>query len=323
MPQISILVVTWNSAAVIGDCVDSLFAHVPTERFELILVDNASRDSAYLDAHAAGRPNVRIIRNPENYGYAKAVNIGARAAAGEYLVVLNPDMVFLSDPFPRLLAEMAGDPAIGAIGPLLQGADGRPQIEDFYPSLPSVAQFILLRSIFKRFPFAMPLARRFYHARIGETGVHVAEQIPGAFLLLRRGLFGDDTVLNEAYFIWMEDVDFCRRLRDMGLKAVVVADERITHLGGTSFAMQSVPWKRLMFTRSYLTYLRLHLGLGQYLVHASALAANAFLTVVFYPLTHARKGPSAVLNRLVLELKVLRMILGQGARTLAAKATGR
>ena len=262
MPQISVIVITWNSAAVLGDCLDSLFAHVPEDRFEAILVDNHSRDPAYLDRYG-DRKNVRVIRNPDNYGYAKAVNIGARAAAGEYVVVLNPDMVFLSDPFPRLLEEMAKDPAIGAIGPLLQGADGRPQIEDFYPSLPSTLQFILLRSIFKRAPFAMKLAMRFFHSRIGHTGVHAVEQIPGAFLLLRKGLFGDDTVLNEAFFIWMEDVDFCQRLRKMGLKAVVVADERITHLGGTSFAMQSIPWKRLMFTRSYLTYLRLHLPLAR------------------------------------------------------------
>jgi len=221
-------------------------------------------------------------------------------------------MVFFSTPFPRLLDELAKIPKIGAIAPLLQGPDGKPQIEDYYPSLPSTMQFIFLRSIFKRAPFAMAIALRWFHSKISPSGVHQVDQIPGAFLLFRKELFPDGMFLNEAYFIWMEDVDFCFRLKRDGLKAVVVADERVTHLGGTSFKMQSIPWKRLMFNQSYITYLGLHFKLLPYSVHMAVLALNALLTLVFYPWTHAWKGPKAVISRLALEAKVLFAIVRQG-----------
>lgn len=318
MPQISIVIVTWNSQEVLPGCVSSLFKYVAADQFELILVDNASREADYLEAYRSLQ-NVKILKNHENLGFSKAVNLGAIKAVGEFLLVLNPDIIFQSNPFPRLLQELKKDPEIGVIGPLLYGLDGCPQIENFYPTLPSISQFILLRSALMHLPFAIPLAMRFFHAQIGPRGVFYVEQIPGAFLLFRRSLFGSRPVLNEAYFIWMEDVDFCFEIRRMGKKSAVVADEKVTHIGGTSFQMQSVPWKRLMFTQSYLTYLSLHFPTFRYSVHIIVMALNALLILTMYPFSHYQKGPSAVISRMGLEAKVFWMILKSGAIGLIKK----
>lgn len=308
MPHFSIVIVTWNSQQVLGPCVDSIFRHLPPGTFEVVLVDNASRDGSYLDTFAE-RPGVIVVRNGDNLGYAKAVNIGLRRAAGDFRIILNPDMEFLSNPLPRLVAELRKDPSIGAIAPLLYGADGRPQIEHFYPDFPSVLQFVLLRSLLGKLGPMRRLAVRHLHARVGTSGMHFVDQIPGAFLMFHRDLFGGKAGLEEAYFIWMEDVDFCLRLRKAGLKAAVVADERILHIGGTSFKMVDVPRKKLMFTRSFMTFLDLHHGLGSYLAHAFLMSANSLAIAFLMTAVHLpRLSLKEAAGRVRLEAKVLGII---------------
>ena len=294
---------------VLEDCVSSLFDKVPENSFELFLVDNDSKDQSYLDAFQK-HPNVRIIRNNANLGYAKAVNIGLRQATGDYHLILNPDMVFLANPFPRLVEELRKDDKIGAIAPLLYGLDGKPQIQNFYPTFPTVLQFVLLRSILGKLAPFKKMATIFCHSRIELSGIHFVDQIPGAFLLFRKDLFKGKPALEEAYFIWMEDVDFCLRIRKMGLKAAVVSDERITHIGGTSFQMWDVSRKKLMFTESFMTFLRLHHGFGSHLIHGILMSINAICIAVIMTGFYAPKLSLAeIKTRLRLERDVLLIIM--------------
>jgi GT2 family glycosyltransferase len=305
MPRISIVIVTWNSKQVLNACVSSLFQYVPPETFELFLVDNASESKSYLDEFRS-RSNVRIILNDSNLGYAKAVNIGLREAKGDYHLILNPDMVFLSNPFPCLLEALERDAGIGVIAPLLYDSDGKPQIQDFYPTFPTVIQFILLRSLLGKIPVFKRMAARICHSRIGLSGMHYVDQIPGAFLLFRKDLFGGKPALNEAYFIWMEDVDFCLKIRKLGLKTAVDADEKITHIGGTSFRMWDVSRKKLMFTDSFMTYLTLHHGFASHFLHAVLMAVNAVAIAFIMTAVHAPKLSFGEMKaRFVLEWRVL------------------
>lgn len=313
MDKISIVIVTWNSGRVIGECLGSLFSHVPAEGLDVILVDNASEDPSYLES-LERLPSVRVFRNSDNLGFAKAVNIGARHAVGSHLLILNPDMLFVSNPFPRLLTELSRDPEIGVIGPLLHGTDGKPQIEHFYPNLPSVWQFICFRSVLAALPPVRKLALRHFHARVGTSGVFFVDQIPGAFLLFRRNLFGDAPPLNEAYYIWMEDVDFCLTVHRMGLKVAVVADEKVTHIGGFSFKTWSMPRRMWMFNQSYLTYLELHFSPAAYLVHTAVMAVNSIAFLIATPFYFAPRGHAFVGERLRSEARVLGLILARTAR---------
>lgn len=308
MPLISIVVVTWNSKKVLTDCVSSMFAHVPEETFELILVDNNSLDQAYLYEYEAA-PNIQVIRNSDNLGFSKAVNIGLRRATGKYFLVLNPDIIFTTNPFPRLIEELLKDPKIGVIGPLLHGVDGRRQIKHYYPRFPSAVQFIVFRSILAIIPPFPALALRFFHARVGTSGVYFVDQIPGAFLLFHRDLFGSENALCEAYFIWMEDVDFCLRVHRMNLKVAVLANENITHVGGTSFDAWDDSRKRLMFTRSYMTYLGLHFGLISYLVHVLLMAFNSMTFFLLAPRYYFRYGFKGMKARLRMEKNTLAIVL--------------
>jgi len=306
--MVSIIIVTWNSQKVLEGCVDSLFLHVPIHSFELILVDNGSEDLAYLKIFHKD-PNVKVVFNGENLGFAKAVNIGLAYASGDYFLVLNPDIIFISNPLPRLLEELDKDKQIGVIGPLLYNDAGLPQIKDYYPTFPSAGKYVVFHSILAVFPPFQKLAMRFYHARIGSSGVHFVDQIPGAFFLFHKNLFGKTPALNEAYFIWMEDVDFCLRIHQKGLKVAVVADEKIIHIGGTSFKMWETSRRRLMFTRSYLTYLSLHFNLGAYFLHIGLMLLNSIGIMCLVPLYLAPRGFSEIRSRLRLEFKVVLMTI--------------
>jgi GT2 family glycosyltransferase len=306
--SISIVIVTWNSQKVLSDCVLSLFHHVPASSFELILVDNASKDPAYLDAYG-DKPNVKVVRNFKNLGYAKAVNIGLQEASGAYFLILNPDTVFLSNPFPRLIQEMKADPKIGVVAPLLHDGNNKPQISGYYPKFPTISQYFLSRTLFAKTALFRALSDRFYHASIGTVGLHEVEQIPGAFMFFHRDLFGK-APLNEAYFIWMEDVDFCFRVYEKKLKVVVVADEKIIHIGGTSFTMRDMFWKKPIFTQSYLTYLDLYYKPGPYIVHVALMSFDTLARVgfllLFYPL---KKAPKETAAKLRMEARILGLIL--------------
>jgi GT2 family glycosyltransferase len=250
------------------------------------------------------------------------VNIGAAAATGSHLLVLNPDIEFHSNPFPRLLAELRQDDLIGAIAPLLNGTDGNPQILDFYPTLPTLRQFLFFRSLLGRIPAVRAYALRHFHSRIGSSGIFFVEQIPGAFLLFRRELIGNGPVLNEAYLIWMEDVDFCLRLKQRGLKAAVVADERVTHIGGFSFQSWSESHRMWMFNNSYLTYLELNMGLFGYFAHTTVMLVNALALVIITPFCHIKRGRKFTAMLLRERLRIPQLILRRAGSRLRGRPEG-
>ncbi len=308
MAKISIVIVTWNSQRVLGDCIASLYAHVPVDDMQVLIVDNDSRDKEYLQT-IARNPNLTVIQNNANLGYAKAVNRGFHQATGDYFLVMNPDMVYTTNPFPSLIAEMEKDQEIGVIGPLLHDGDGNPQILDFYPTLPTVSQYIVHHTDLRRFSFFKRLGLKHFHANPKIHGVNFVEQIPGAFLLMRRDIFQGEAPMNEAYFIWYEDVDFCKRILLSGKKVALLTTERVTHFGGTSFVMRELTWRRLMTTQSFLTYVELYFGPVAYLAQLFCMVLNGLVIILPIPVSLVLKGPKKVKARVILETKVLRMIL--------------
>ena len=309
MTRFSIVIVTWNSEKTLWNCVSSLCSNIPEQDFELFIVDNNSRDKRYLDLHQ-NKPNVKVIKNPENLGYAKAVNIAWRNASGNFFLVLNPDIIFLSNPLPRLILEMQENPEIGAIAPLLHDAEGRPQITGYYPNFPTTAQYFLTRTVLaEKVALLRRVADRFFHSRIGNAGLYHVDQIPGAFLFFRRDLFGGLPPLDEGYFIWMEDVDFCLRVHEKGLKVAVVADEKVIHLGGASFKMRTPSWNRMVFFQSYLTYVSMHFKRGNYVIHAALMFADSFVRIIVILLSGFIRRQGKIGPRMILEWKIMKSIL--------------
>lgn len=306
MPQTSIVIITWNSGDVLAMCVDSIRANVPAGEYEIIVVDNASTNTSYLETYR-NAPDVRLILSDENLGYARAANLGLKSAKGEFFLILNPDIVFQNDPFPQLIKALTEKPSLGAVGPLLRDSEGKPQIAGYYRKLPSPIHFLLSDSLFSKLTWVRALSQRYSHERIRESGTQRIDQIPGAFLFFRKDLFASGHWMNDAYFLWMEDVDFCYRVRQAGRYVAVMADVIVTHLGGSSFRQRENSWKRRVFTNSYLTYVNLNV---QGPVRVCMLGALAFdsATRIFWHTLRAILGSREVKALVSAEIQILKEI---------------
>ncbi|MDE2271420.1 MAG: glycosyltransferase family 2 protein [Xanthomonadaceae bacterium] len=239
VPLTTILIIAADSGPSLRECVASALASsVPVE---ILLVDNASRDGVpqAVDRACASDERVRVIYNHANLGFGPAVNLGARQAHGNALLVLNPDCMLEPDTLARMLDMVHAHPEAGVVGAVVCDEDGLPD--------PASRR-------------RDPLLRRSLNAMTGRAkreadgaqyeGVDVAGPIPesvvdvenvsGAIMLLPRSVFDRLNGFDEGYFLHCEDLDLCRRARDAGYKVLLAGNVRVRHAGGGSSAHRPV-----------------------------------------------------------------------------------
>ncbi|MBM3522555.1 MAG: glycosyltransferase family 2 protein [Alphaproteobacteria bacterium] len=275
LPTCDVVIVNWNAGALIARCVGSLAATART-RFafgNVVVVDNASSDGSVEFPPPPGLP-FAVLRNPGNDGFARACNRGARAGAGSHVLFLNPDTVVPEDCLDRLFAWLAGHPehAGSIVGIRLYDAAGRTSVTcSRFPSLRGIAAKVLgLEGAVAERGWSQPMLE-FDHA-----SSRVVDQVIGAFFLVPRPLFEALGGFAEKYFLYFEEVDFCRRAARRGHVAVFCAEACATHVGGASSGR--VPAHRLALSlHSRLIYCRDAFG-------TPAFAAAAVLTLVAEPL---------------------------------------
>jgi GT2 family glycosyltransferase len=222
---LSVIVVSADSGPSLRECVRRLLAS--TLSMELILVDNDSRDGvppAIERAHAHDA-RLKVIYNRKNMGFGPAVNVGAKQALGHSLLVLNPDCIVQDDDLHRLLAILADRPKAGLIGAVVCDDDGRPDPASWRRD---------------------PLLRRSLNSMFGRGGEKVnmeqaipaevieVEAVSGALMLLTREMFQRVGGFDEEYFLHCEDLDLCRRVRDIGYQVLLAGDIRVHHGKGSS-----------------------------------------------------------------------------------------
>lgn len=235
MAEVSVLIVTYNSAGEIGACLDAL-ARRMTLAHEIIVVDNASDDATLnLVAQAS---NVRLIVNTQNVGFAAAVNQAARLARGRYLWLLNPDTLVHDRAADRLTDFLEHHPAVGLAAPRVLDAHGQIRHNCFAFETPwSFFWFGVGVGPLRRVRGHM--LRRHSWDIAADTPQEV-EAVTGAALLARRELFERLGGLDERFFMYCEDGDFCLRARRAGWRATLVPEASVTHIGGAS-APQDAP----------------------------------------------------------------------------------
>ena len=199
---------------------------------ELVVIDNDSTDGS-LDRLRQAHPGVRVVRSGGNLGYARAANLGIAATAAPVVAVLNPDTVLAPGTGAALVARFAAEPDLGAVGPRLCNPDG-----SLYPSarrVPGVADAVghgLLYFVWRDNPFT---------ARYRETGADPdrprdVDWVSGAAVWLRRAALDDVGGWDERYFMYVEDVDLCWRLRRAGWRVAYEPAGTVEHLLGVSTA---------------------------------------------------------------------------------------
>lgn len=261
----SIIIVNWNTGVLLRQCLDSLRnGFSDGEEYEVFVIDNASFDQSV--AIAEGSPQkIQFFQMKNNLGFAKANNIGIRQAKGDYIILLNPDTVATEGCFTKLMAFLQNKPNVAAVGPRLLNAD-----LTWQPSCRRFPSAGVLAAMFLKIPHFFPsLAsyRKYLMKDFTYEAATAVDQIMGACMVIPRGALERVGLLDERYWIWFEEVDWCKRASELGLEVWFSPVAEIVHYGGVSFKQAFVPVrKEWRFMRSALRYARKHAGFQRWIL---------------------------------------------------------
>jgi N-acetylglucosaminyl-diphospho-decaprenol L-rhamnosyltransferase len=255
-PALDIVIVNWNSGSALADCLGSIEAaeNGSFALAQVIVVDNASQDDS-LGACRESRLPLTTLRNAENLGYARACNEGARCGTADYVLFLNPDVrlspAALSGPIAFLERPERAD--VGICGIRLTDAEGRDSTS--CARLPRPGSLVY-GAFGLDHCFPKLFRPRFLSGEeLAESGA--AEQIMGAFFLVRRSVYDLLRGFDERFFMYYEEVDFCARARAQGCSSYYLSNVTAVHIGGG--CSKSIPGRRLFHSlESRLAYARKH-----------------------------------------------------------------
>ena len=246
---LSLCIVNWNTRDLLRDCLRSVEVTRGDLELEVIVVDNASGDGS-AQMVREGFPQVRLIANADNTGYAHANNQALEAAVGTYRMLLNPDIVVHEGALQALVAFMDGEPSAGAVAPRLLNPDGTLQFSCRSFPDPDVVLYEAL-GLARRFPES----RRFGKYRMTWWGYDELRAVPqpmASALLLRSAALDEIGLMDEQFPIFFNDVDLCRRIWDAGYQVFLLPEATMTHYGGSSTGQV----RREMIAESHRAFLR-------------------------------------------------------------------
>jgi len=223
---LSIIIVNWNHKDLLKDCLDSIFKTHKENQFEIIVVDNHSADdsAAFIKEKY---PEIVLIENHENLGFARANNQAIKIARGEYFLLLNNDTLIRNTHcFDRMLNYMEANREVGVLGCKLLYPDGTIQSEG--ESFPSVWKTFKTQILFVK------TLQRITEGGLTNRTFKQVDYVCGACLMTRKTLFDEVGLLKEKYFMYGEDVEFCYRVKRTGNIIGVLVNENIIHLHSKS-----------------------------------------------------------------------------------------
>ncbi len=222
MPDLSVILVSFNDRKHLEKCLQSLKGFPPEVALEIVLVDNNSSDGSP-DLIKNKFPEVKLLCASENLGFAKACNLGILASSGEFVLFLNSDTIAEVQALSVLLDEMKRNPSIGAVGPALLSEQGTYQVS-FGKRVDFFSEFIQ-KGFFN-----------LYYAKKLKSDKKVREVgwLSAACLLVRREALEEAGCFDENYFLYFEDIDLCYKIRQEGWTLRFCPQVQISHIGGTS-----------------------------------------------------------------------------------------
>jgi GT2 family glycosyltransferase len=228
---LSIVIVNWNTKDYLLGALRSIYGAPPAFPFEVIVVENASTDGS-AEAVAKEFPQVRLIANRENTGYARGNNQGLEVSNGKYALLLNPDVILPPGGLEKAVAFLDARPDVGALGVRLVNPDRTPQrsVRGFPTPLSVFFEATALSRIFARHR-TIGAYRMTWFTYDQEAEV---DQPMGTFLLIPRKTLDDVGLLDERFTIFFNEVDWCYRARKKGWKIVFTPEVEVVHYGGSS-----------------------------------------------------------------------------------------
>ncbi len=282
--DLSIIIVSWNVRDLLRDCLHSVCAPLVPQSpeggyllggrgVEVLVVDNASADGS-AEMVRTEFPGVALLEPGENLGFVAANNLALGRARGRYVLLLNPDTLVPPDALPTMLAYLEAHPEVGLVGPRLVYGDGAEQ-----PSrrrFPTLASGLMESTLLEEWFPHNPWARRYRMEDLPPaTGPQRVDWVTGACLLVRSEAIRQVGLLDEAIFMYSEEVDWCRRLVDAGWAVVYLPTVTVTHYEGRSSGQVRAA-RQIHFDAGKVHYLRKHAGR----LPAEALRAGLLATYV-------------------------------------------
>jgi GT2 family glycosyltransferase len=228
---VSVVIVSWNARSYLERCLDSLAVHGGQRPLEIIVVDNDSSDGSP-ELVVERYPHVRLIRSGSNLGFAKANNIGLAASSGDFLLLINSDAEVLPGCIDMLILHLESDASLGMAGPRILGGDGLLQRScRSFPTLWNMACRALgLDTALGGFKVFSGYSMRYW----SQTETRHVDILTGCFWAAKRQAYEDVGGLDEAFFIYGEDMDWCKRFWAKGWKLSFLSTAQAIHHGGGS-----------------------------------------------------------------------------------------
>jgi N-acetylglucosaminyl-diphospho-decaprenol L-rhamnosyltransferase len=283
----SVVIVNYRTDEVLAECLASLTKTAAPLEFEVIVVDNGGTLAG--GGFRERFPQVRLVENRENVGFARAANQGIRLARGRHVLCLNPDTVVHEGALAAMVAYLDAHPGVGAVGARLLESDGTLQYScRRFPGYLTIffGRYALLTRLLPK----NAASRDYLYLDWDHRSVREVDWVSGACAMVRREVIDTVGGFDEGYFLFVEDMDWCRRIRDRGWLVVYLPDAVVTHHIGASRGQ--VP-PRVVWARhaGMLRYVRKHFGAPwplRWLI-AAALLTRAGLLVA----ANARRRPGA------------------------------
>jgi GT2 family glycosyltransferase len=262
MIDLSILIVNWNTKDYLLQCVESIFQTIRRSSWEIFVIDNGSVDGSG-EAVQKSFPSIRLIENERNLGFAKAMNQGLQQSSGRHALLLNPDARLKEGAIERMLSFMETHSEVGVAGGQLLNEDGSKQ--NSIANFPSLATELFNKSLLRwMFPKRFPGKERNYFEPIE------VDSVIGACMIVRREAMEQVGLMDEDYFLFLEETDWCYRMKKAGWKVYHLPEAEIYHVQGKSAEAEKkrakVEYYRSRYhffrkNRGNFKWLFLHIGL--------------------------------------------------------------
>jgi GT2 family glycosyltransferase len=256
-PDVSIIIVSWNVAQLLQDCLQSVYDTAKQLALEVIVVDSASSDNTVqmIQSHF---PQVKLMAQTENVGFTRGNNIGLASATGRYVFLLNPDTVVLDDAIAQMVAYLDEHPKIGIIGPHTLNTDMTHQsTRRRFPT----AVIAFYENFWVEHKAPRKALDNHYARDVMDDGVGEVDWMQGSALMARREIYDQIGGLDEQYIMYWEEVDWCKRAKLAGWGVIYLGTAKIIHHGGKS-TEQAGTRKFIYFQQSKLHYYKKFHGLG-------------------------------------------------------------
>jgi GT2 family glycosyltransferase len=256
--MLSICIVNYQARDYLNDCLRSIIANPPLGEYEIIVVDNGSTDGSR-EMLQTDFPDVAVIENPTNLGFTSPMNQALRHATGSFLLLLNPDTLIHPQAFNRLIAFMQEHPQVGICGPKVLNTDGSLQAPCRRGESRPWAVISYFLGLHRLFPNSR-LFGGYLLNYMGEDVTHEVAGVAGSCMLIRRQVVDQIGYLDERFFAYQEDADYCFQARRAGWQVYYLPTAQVTHFGGEG-GSRVQPYRSIYaWHRSYWLYYRKNLS---------------------------------------------------------------